>query len=1130
MRTVDRAGGRRTAARRRTPARARRALLGLLLAFGAATARAEGEASFARLANPLNLAGTQLAPLEHAFVAAHPTLRVAVARDPYPPFVEVRDGVVWGQAIQFLQSVAAATGFELELVLLDTWADVRAALERREADLTPAATPVPDLERYLHFTVGIAPNPAGLVGRTGDGRFARDPALEGMRVGVVAGFAAESFLGDQFPLAVPVPLPSAGEALRRLADGELDYYYGDLPELFFEPDDDLVEALEIKQRVYYASGWTHLAVRSDWPMVVRLFDRFARGQQRERLDPLLADEIDHRLDAGTIELSLSPEEVRYVSRLEVLKVGSVAGVPLLNDVDAAGNHVGIASEFTAYLAYQLGRSVENHSYPSVETMLAGLEDGEIDLIPYFAITEERRRTLAFSAPYLTMPWVAFGRVDDTLFWDLGSLAGRRLAVRRKHPLLPVLHRDYPFIELVMTDTAGEAVDAVLAGEADAAVETKLYVNREVQRNAGRLRVLGDVTDDRGEFAFAVRPDERVMAGVVDKALATMSPELIERVVRRWVAIDFEPERRLRNLLNVLVPTLGAITLSLFAALYWNRRVAAENRRRLAAERRLVDMTEGLRTGVFQFVHRRGEAIRMVFANAVTRRMARVAPDGDDRDMNFFAHIDPEDREPVRERLRHCLASGEHFRESFRFDFPDGEKGWILADAQCRTERDGARTWNGYLFDLTAERTMSEELNALLSARNEFVSMASHELRTPVQNLALSLGSVDPADVTGPAIERIELARSAARDLEELVSDIVELTGMNHHSPTLADEPFDLHALVRGVCRTFSARAAQRGLDYTVVVDASLPRRVRGDALRLKQILYNVVGNALKYTDAGEVRVVATAPGGGGGGGTERVRIAVSDTGIGIPAASLPKIFEPFATIGPSSRRSSGLGLTLCDRLAALMGGRIDVASVEGEGSTFTIELPLGSGGPASAAPRPAPRPAASRRVPPASRTILVVDDDPRVSELVASLLEAEGWETRRADSGDEALARLAADPCLAVLTDQRMPGTSGTELARRVRELHGEASPVLILMTGGMAREEAASSVDVFDAVLFKPVKTGDILRTLEDCLGDRPDAVPGTLSAPRPAPPGGPADPDGRTPPAPRTRPDTPRRRSPAT
>jgi len=824
----------------------------------------------------MRLAPAQLSPLEADFIKRHPVLRVAVAGVEYLPYQTVVDGKLGGYSIQFLEAIARANGFRLEYQVYATWSEVLNALENREADLTPSAGITADRERYLGFTAGITPDPSGLVGRLGDDRFNTNPSLDGMRVAVGREFAAESFLKDQFPKAIPIGIEAMSEALEMLATGEVDYYFGPMANVFFTPDKDLVSKIEIKQRVFFSTGWTHIAIRSDWPLVKRLFDRFVREG----------------------------------------RVGTVTGFPLLNSMDNNGLHTGIASEFTAYIAYQLGLPVTLVNFESVGGMLDALHSDEIDLIPFFGITEARKSTLRFSDPYLKMPWLAVGRRDDVLYWDLGSLRGKTLAIRENHPVRPIVESRYPNMDIMITDTAEQSIEAVADGRADTAVESKLYINRLVsQRYAGELRVLGEVRDDPGAYGYAVSPANEVMVPILNKALASMQPGFVDRVTRRWVAVDFAPETRIKAILQILIPVLIAMGFFLLASLYWNRRTANENQRRLKAEQRLVDMTERLRTGVFQFRQYAGSEPQLEFSNRITREMGRVPEeDGESNSLRFFEYIDVADREYIQSRLTHSLSTGEHFRETFRFEFPEGEKGWIVCDGYCREEADGGRVWSGYLFDMTSERMLTEELNSLLADRDEFVSMASHELRTPVQNVVEAV----------PANDRQTLARAkaACKDLEELVNDIVQMTGMNHHSPVLTHDPLNISDLVTTVSKSFAAAASRKSLEYSVDTCPLLPEFVLGDALRIKQVLYNLVGNAVKYTDSGSVHVYAKTL-------TEQssktecvVAISVSDTGLGIAEDQLSKIFEPFATVGPASRRNSGLGLALSDRLAAVMGQRL----------------------------------------------------------------------------------------------------------------------------------------------------------------------------------------------------------------
>jgi len=473
-----------------------------------------------------------------------------------------------------------------------------------------------------------------------------------------------------------------------------------------------------------------------------------------------------------------------------------------------------------------------------------------------------------------------------------------------------------------------------------------------------------------------------------------------------------------------------------------------------------------------------------FSNRMARELSALPSTNSDSAGDFFMHIDPVDKSNVMKKLSHCLATGEHFCDTFRYNFPDGTKGWMLSEAYCREEPDGARIWSGYLFNLTSERQLNEELNAMILSRDEFISMASHELRTPVQNVYFALESIDTDSVDTTVHEKLQIAISAARDLDELVTDIVHLTGMNNPSAVLSHEVVDLHQLIDAVCRSFVAQCKKKGLAFEHSINPDVPIMVYGDELRIKQVLYNIIGNAIKYTDTGAVVVDTYALENQPSSETLPVRISVTDTGIGIAEDQQLHIFEPFSTVGPMSRRSSGLGLALCDRLVAVMGGKIEVSSKLGEGSMFTIDLPLDVVIHTDETTEFKSHQSQGRwNV--ESKTILVIDDNFLVRETLSTLLNSYGWEVVQADSGQVALKKLEVLDCIAVVSDQQMPGMNGLELAHKVRLMFADKStrPALIMMSGGMEREHASQANEVFDAMLFKPVAAKAILQTIDEIV-----------------------------------------------
>ena len=1075
----------------------------------------EGETGFApRFGAPateIELGEAALTPLEQRFVDAHRELKVAIFREGVKPFVRVApDGEITGHAIDLLQALGSTLGFRLRPVVYDTWPEVLEALRTGQADLTPLAAYTAERDAYLDYTRGIFPNPVGLMTLAGDGRLDENGTLEGVRVAIGEGFVAASYLPLIYPEAIPVPVGSVREALERMRDGEADAHFGAILEAVTASAEAPAIPLRVERRLYYGTGWNHIAVREDLPLLAELFDKFT-GDGRTAVLEKVVGNIDGLTADELRPLPLTEADLGLLERFETLRVGTLPSTPLLNGATADGRHTGIAAGFTAYASHELGVPIEIVRYDSIGAMLDGAEDGAIDLIPLLPYSPAFARRLTYSTPYFEMPWVVVGRIGQPRDPDLEAFSGGRIGLVRDNPIREEIGSRHADVEIVEFERSRGMLQALDRRDVDAAVMLQLVAAPLIHQSFDGLQVLGNLDAPPAALAFAAPPATAALVPLLDRALARMDPALADRLVRRWIATDFEPARRLQRLLRLLVPTTLLLAALWILTVLWNRRVRAESRRRLAAEQRLRDMTDGLETGVFQVFHARGRPARLLFANETARRLMRLgdaSSDGSATDpyASFVQHIHPEERERVQAAMRAALGSGEPFSESFRFDFPWRGQGWILAEASARAQADGASLWNGYLFDLTDERRLSENLGELLEEKKAFVAMAGHELRTPAQNVALALEALGGAELDATDRERLGSAGQAVADLQALVDDLVDMSSMDLHELSLQNRPVRLHELLRSAGRTFTAAMEEKGLTFECRIGPGVPDAVETDPMRLRQILYNLVGNAVKYTDRGGVALVAlverdardgASDAGGASGangpdgaapgenvpGRVPVTIEVRDTGIGIPERELERVFEPFSTIGPVSRRSTGLGLAVCSRLVAVMEGRMEVESEPGRGSTFRVRLPLEPGGPADAveAGERDERCVDAAPVELAGARVLLVDDDRFVRATLAELLRREGLAVEALGDASAALARLDEATFTALVTDHRMPGMSGLELAREVRRRAraGGDRPVLIGMTGGMSSEDAGRSHEAFDALLVKPVAAAQVRRLI---------------------------------------------------
>jgi len=403
----------------------------------------------------------------------------------------------------------------------------------------------------------------------------------------------------------------------------------------------------------------------------------------------------------------------------------------------------------------------------------------------------------------------------------------------------------------------------------------------------------------------------------------------------------------------------------------------------------------------------------------------------------------------------------------------------------------------------------EAAEAANRAKSVFIATMSHEIRTPLNavlgNLEL-LGQTAPPEVQA---RRLQSVHQASRTLLEIVNNILDLSKMASGHLKLEEVRVALPDIVRGCVQMFEPSAHAKGLRLDCVVHPGLAAGYAGDPTRIRQIVVNLLSNAIKFTAAGAVtlEVGPLSP-----GQASPVVIRVSDTGMGVPSEQIPHLFDIYMQASASTAREfggSGLGLSICQRLARNMGGTIAVSSQPGAGSRFTVELPLvplaedAAGASAAVAPAPA---APSAAAPHRPVRLLVVDDHPANRALIADQLASLGFTADVAPDGEAALALLDTRHYDLVLTDLNMPGMDGYTLARRVRER--VPSMPLVAVTAHLEQEGYQQcTVAGFTGALLKPVLLSALEQAIHRTLGASPTLVAGNAAAALDALPRGPLD-----------------------
>lgn len=1032
----------------------------------------------------------KLTTKEQEWLNTHKHIRVGSEKN-WPPYEYVdRTGRLQGFTADIIKHIEQQIDVQFEVLSEQSWGKTLEKIRDKEIDMVSSIVQTPKRLKHMIFTDSFYTPPNSIYTRKDALPINSLSDLQGKKIAVENQYYLQEHLAEKHPKIQLLTVNTTVDALKALSQGDVDAYIGNqaaanwlaekyaLTNLKISHVDDEINTAPLR-----------FSVRKDWPIFQGILNKALASIPDTELIALRHKWMG--INTTTKTLSLSSEEQQWLDNHKtILFAGDPNWLPY-EAFDKQGNYIGIVADHLNLIEKKLGINIERIPTDTWSESVEKIKQGEVDILSE-STDSELKSSLTFTQSYLSSPIVIIMKNNNNYIEQIDQIKKKKIAVIKDYGYVPAIIKKHPDINFHVVNTIQDGLTAVSTGKVDALFATLSQASYHISDlGIHNIRIVGK-TEFTTRLAFGMRKEFAPLIPLFNRALSTISKGEKQNILNTWgkekyaTKIDY----------SLLIKLAAALLFIIATILFWNRKLTKEMQKRKELETQTQALIEAIPLQIL--VTSYDGSILSANPKALSENNINEEDIQKLNIQEFYA--ESVDRQTL---LRELSTKGKIEQKVLPFKMLDGEIRSMMISMMPVFYRN-QKSLITVSLDVTERmeieaslKKATESAEAASHFKSQFLANMSHEIRTPM-NAIIGLGHLlSRTSLDTKQLGYVDKMGDSAQSLLGIIDDILDFSKIEAGQLNIETIEFNLDDVLNNLTTLISTRIKDKPLEYIYQIDTNIPANLIGDPYRLGQVLTNLVGNAIKFTEQGHILLSITI--------LQQepflLQFSVEDTGAGIPTEKIGGLFEPFTQADGSTTRNyggTGLGLSICHQLTELMGGKVSATSQLGKGSRFEFILPFQ---------------VSKKMLLPKSTTdlqglrVLLVDDNPTTLKALSEMLTSLTFKVDPVSSGLDALKTLseANNSYDLILLDWRMPQLDGIETAKRIRTEFSNKSPAIILMTA-FGREAVEQKIDRehLDSFLVKPITPSQILDAFADTMnmnktGTRSGVydVPGSPSIP---------------------------------